>query len=184
MTLAPRRWAADLLHVWFEQLGPGDWFGGPSAQVDTMLAQRFGRVLEALGLQPATTFLTDPKLARAAILLFDQVPRNIYRGSARAYTFDPLAIALCRGAIARGWDRGLSDAKRQFVGMPLMHSERIADQRASLAWFARHLPQNLPFARSHHVMIARFGRFPHRNAVLGRTSTPAEKQALRDGFNW
>jgi uncharacterized protein (DUF924 family) len=183
MTAAPRRWAAELLHLWFHELEPAQWWGGTDA-VDTMLRRRFGRDLDVLGTRPASEFLTDPLTARAAILLFDQIPRNIHRGSCRAFASDPLARRITRGVLARGWDRSLSPQERAFAYMPLMHSEAIADQRDSLAVFASRAPGNLGFARSHHRMIARFGRFPHRNAVLGRRSSSAEQAAVAAGYAW
>lgn len=181
MTAAPRRWAADLLHFWFHELGPADWFGG-SAEVDAA-SQRFARELAMLAQRPAREFLRDPLTARAAILLFDQIPRNLFRGDHRAFAHDALARRIARGMIARGWLRGLSQDERAFVGMPLMHSEAIADQRASLAFF-RASPKNFAFARAHWRMIARFGRFPHRNAALGRRSSPAERAAIAAGNAW
>lgn len=150
-----------------------------------MLRRRFARELKMLGARPAHEFLSDSRTARAAILLFDQVPRNLYRGTSRAFTWDRLAREVTRGAIARSWDRGLAPAERQFVYMPLMHSEAIADQMLSLACFVplgRRAGSG--FARDHHRMIARFGRFPHRNAVLGRRSTAAEEQAVAEGYAW
>ena len=185
MTLAPRLWAAELLHFWFEQLDQRDWFGG-GGELDIELARRFAREHAMLAGQPASSFVTDPHTALAAVLLFDQVPRNIFRGSARAFATDPLARAITRLALARGFDRRLgSDAERQFLAMPLMHSEDIADQRLSLTVYrqlgARY---GFPFARQHYAMIARFGRFPHRSAVLGRTNTPAEQRAIAAGFAW
>jgi uncharacterized protein (DUF924 family) len=123
--------------------------------------------------------------ARAAVLLFDQVPRNIHRGSANAFASERLSREIMHGVFRRGWDRGLSDAERQFLALPLMHSEAIADQRLSLAVHARLGHRyGLPFARSHYRMIARFGRFPHRNGSLGRRSTAAEQRAVRQGFAW
>ncbi len=183
MTLAQRPWAADLLYVWFHQLGPRDWFGGSDA-VDLLLRKRFERWLQALDHRPPADFLQDRRTARAAILLFDQIPRNLYRGSSRAFAWDPLALALTHGMVARGWHLGLPQQAKQFVLMPLMHSEAIADQRLSLALFMRHAPASLSFARSHHQMIARFGRFPHRNEALGRITTPAEQRAIDAGFRW
>ena len=183
MTAAPRRWAAELLHVWFHTLRPADWWGG-SAAVDAMLRRRFAGDIEALGRRPAREFLTDAKTARAAILLFDQVPRNIHRGAPNAFAWDPLARAIARGVLSRGWDLAAQRCERQFVYMPLMHSEAIADQRASLAIFAARAPANLGFARAHYRMIARFGRFPHRNGVLGRASSAAEEAAVAAGFSW
>jgi uncharacterized protein (DUF924 family) len=184
LAAARRRWAAELLHFWFHTLRPGDWFR-PGEAVDAELRRRFARDLAMLRGRPAHEFLSDPRTALAAVLLFDQVPRNLFRGRPQAFATDPLARQIRRAIVAKGWDRGLSKAERQFLSMPLMHSEAIADQLASLAAFAR-LGQRfgLPFARAHYRMIARFGRFPHRNAALGRKSTPAEKRAIAAGFVW
>jgi uncharacterized protein (DUF924 family) len=179
-----RRWAAELLHFWFHKLGPGVWFA-PDPRVDAVLRARFGRELSALAARPAREFLTDPLTALAAVLLFDQLPRNLHRRSPRAFATDPLARAIAREALRRGWDGRLNARQRQFLAMPLMHSERIADQRASLKVYARlGARYGWPFAVSHHRMIARFGRFPHRNEVLGRTSTRAEAKAVAQGFAW
>ena len=182
---APRRaWAAELLHYWFHTLRPGDRFA-TDATVDRALCARFGRDWAMLRTQPAASFLDDPRTALAAVVLFDQVPRNIHRGSGRAFSTDALARHIAMGALARGWDAGLSPAERQFLAMPLMHSEAIADQRRSLAYFARLGPRyGWPFARAHYRMIARFGRFPHRNAALGRVSTMAERRTVAAGFAW
>ena len=114
---------------------------------------------------------------------FDQVPRNIFRGDARSYASDPLARAIAREVLRRGWHRALGPEERQFLYMPFMHSEHILDQRLSLALFAR-LGRSLSFARSHHAMIARFGRFPHRNDVLGRETSEAEARAIAAGHAW
>jgi uncharacterized protein (DUF924 family) len=178
------RWAAELLHFWFHKLAPTDWFQ-PDAQVDNALRNRFERDLQSLGNRPASEFLTDPRSALAAVLLFDQVPRNLYRGTPRAFAYDGLARAISEGARARGWDEPLSLVERQFLYMPLMHSEHIADQLECLAVFSTLGHRyGMPFARSHYRMIARFGRFPHRNKVLGRKTTPAEERAVRSGFAW
>ncbi|MGB3739206.1 MAG: DUF924 family protein [Pontixanthobacter sp.] len=183
MSVVPIPWMADLLHVWFDRLKPSDWFGS-SEDIDLLLRQHFGDILPAMSRRPATAFLSSPDTAIAAILLFDQIPRNIHRGTRQAFAYDGVAVRLAKGAIARGFDTWLPRDYRQFMAMPLMHSEDRADQAASVAYFGRHLPGNLPFARSHRAMIARFGRFPHRNAVLGRTSTPAERAAIDAGFRW
>lgn len=183
MAAAPPGWADAILRFWFEELGPDDWFSS-SQGTDRAIATRFEPVLLALKGEPATVFLGDPGTALAAIVLFDQFPRNLYRHEARAFAFDELARELAHAVIARGWDDGLPDEQRQFIAMPLMHSENLADQKASLAYFGRHLPENLPFARSHHEMIARFGRFPHRNAALGRATTAEEQSAIDQGFSW
>lgn len=188
MAAATRRWAADLLHVWFHELASSDWFGQSGSKagdrIDQKLRIKFERKLMALAGEPPEHFLGDLKTAQAAILLFDQVPRNIYRDESRAFATDPLALELSKAVIAKRWDVELPDRERQFIAMPLMHSEDIADQQASIAYFAEHLPGNLDFARSHHQMIARFGRFPHRNKALGRETTEAEQTAIDAGFSW
>ena len=184
MAVAPRRWAAELLHFWFHVLRPRDWFGR-SDEVDGQLRIRFGQDLAAMSAMGADSFLTDPLTARAAILLFDQVPRNIHRGTAEAFAFDPLARQITYGMLWRDWDLRFPPSARQFIAMPLMHSEDIADQRASVTYFSRlGRRYGAPFAWDHYRMIARFGRFPHRNPVLGRHSTEAEVRAVAAGNSW
>jgi len=184
MTGRMRPWAAELLHFWFHELHPGQWFQR-SDDVDAELRRRFGRWLSPLGNRPAYEFLSDPGTARAAILLFDQCPRNLFRNSAGAFAHDRLARSICKGALAKGWDESLGLHEKQFLYMPLMHSEDIADQLMSLQLYG--VLGNafiLGFARDHYRMIARFGRFPHRNAALGRKSTPAEEAAIAAGNAW
>ncbi|HSG35232.1 MAG TPA: DUF924 family protein [Sphingomonadaceae bacterium] len=184
MSAAQRPWAAELLHFWFEKLGPRDWFRGGS-HVDKALRERFECILLALFTQPAESFLSDPKTARAAVLLFDQLPRNLYRGTVEQFAFDPLARTIARGALALGWNQGLDKPRKQFLAMPLMHSEAIADQLLSLRYYtALGDPFIRRFALNHYRMVARFGRFPHRNALLGRKSTPAEIAAIAAGNSW
>lgn len=172
------------MHFWFDQLTPRQWFGRDDA-VDAELRRRFARELRAFGRQSPARFLTDPATARAAVLLFDQLPRNLHRGSVRAFAHDAKARAIALGAIARGWDRGLDKPRRQFLYMPLMHSENRAEQRRALRLYTR-LDDAfiLAFARGHAAMVLRFGRFPHRNAVLGRKSSPAEERAVAAGHAW
>lgn len=184
MAAAPRRWATDLLHFWFRHLNASQWFLRDD-RVDAELRRRFLRLSDRLARRPAHEFLRDPLTARAAILLFDQIPRNGWRDSPRAFADDRLARAIAHGALRRGWQRGLKPGEAQFVLMPLMHSEAIADQRESLRRFAElGKASNLAFACRHYAMIARFGRFPHRNAVLGRASTAGELRAIAAGKVW
>ncbi|MDE2596746.1 MAG: DUF924 domain-containing protein [Sphingomonadales bacterium] len=184
MAAARRTWAADLLHFWFDTLGPRDWFGsGPS--IDAALRRRFGRRLLAMRRLPASAFLTDPLTARAAILLFDHCPRNLYRQDRSSFATDPLARAITCGALRRGWDKGLAVHEAQFLLMPLMHSESRRDQRESLRRFTALGDAGIiRFARTHAAMVLRFGRFPHRNAVLGRHSSAAEIRAVAAGNHW
>lgn len=153
--------------------------------LDAAMRRRFARALAMLHRCPANQFLRDRTTARAAVLLFDQLPRNLHRDSARSFASDPLARAIAKGAIARGWHRGLGKHERQFLFMPLMHSEAIADQRLSLRMFTRLGDTSITrFARAHYRMVARFGRFPHRNAMLARVSTAAELRAVAAGNHW
>ncbi|MDE2561534.1 MAG: DUF924 domain-containing protein [Sphingomonadales bacterium] len=184
MSAAQRRWAQDILHFWFGELRPAQRFARDDA-LDAELRRRFAPLLPGLSRQPSAAFLGDPLTARAAVLLFDQVPRNVFRDDRRAFALDPLARAITHGAIARGFDRGLSVEQRQFLYMPLMHSERIVDQRESLRRFTSlGSAYIIGFARAHYRMVARFGRFPHRNEVLGRMSTTAEARAVAAGNHW
>jgi uncharacterized protein (DUF924 family) len=179
-----RRWAAELLHHWFHRLKPAQRFASNLA-VDAELAARFAPDLAMLYTRPSDEFLTDPQTALAAVLLFDQVPRNIYRGTPQAFLFDPHARAITYGALERGFDAGLTRLEQQFLAMPLMHSESRADHLLSLQIYARLGPRyGWAFAQSHAQMVLRFGRYPHRNAVLGRTSTAAERRAVAQGFAW
>ena len=128
---ARRAWAADLLHFWFHRMGAADRFRA-DPRIDAELRRRFARWLAALGAPPVREFLTDPTTARAAVLRVDQVPRNIHRGSARAFATDPLGRTIAWAVLDRRWDRGLDRAGRQFLAMPLMHSEVLAT--SAKAW--------------------------------------------------
>ena len=173
-----------MLHFWFHELRADQWFARNDA-VDAELRRRFEPELAMLDARPASDFLGDALTARAAVLLFDQIPRNLFRDSPRAFACDPVARAIAKGIIARRWHRSLPKSAKQFVYMPLMHSEHIADQRQSLRCFAALGDSfNLGFARSHYRMIARFGRFPHRNRLLGRRSTAEERDAIAAGNAW
>lgn len=183
MTAAARRWAAELLHFWFHDLREAQWWEANEA-LDNELRRRFGAELSALAVRAASEFLGDRTTAQAAILLFDQVPRNVHRKSQQAFAYDPLARNIARGVLARLWDRLVPQRERAFLYMPFEHSEAIADQRLSLRLLAPLGHESFTFARTHHRMIARFGRFPHRNAVLGRKSSPDEKEAVSAGFSW
>jgi uncharacterized protein (DUF924 family) len=130
-------------------------------------------------------WLTERDANLALILLLDQLSRNLFRDSPRAYAGDAAARRAARNAIVRGFDRRLPPVRRRFAYMPFMHSEALADQQRSVALFAtmQDDPDNsesLDSARRHCKIIARFGRFPHRNAILGRATTPEEASFLAD----
>jgi uncharacterized protein (DUF924 family) len=124
-----------------------------------------------------------PLSCLALVLLLDQVPRNVFRGTPRAYASDAKARAVARVAIAAGFDAQLPPPQRAFLYLPFEHSELLEDQCACMALFEalppEHLgPRTLAIVARHHEIVARFGRFPHRNKVLGRVSTPEEEAFL------
>lgn len=180
----PTDWPRQLLAFWFDDHGMDDWYGG-GADFDDAVRNLAGEWREALRSQPAESFLTDPDTALAATILFDQVPRNIYRGHADAFATDDLARAIARGIVARGWHENWSDERRQFACLPFQHSENMDDQRESLRLFAQFDdPMFQDYAQKHFDVVDRFGRFPHRNAALGRTTRPDEDAAIEEGKNW
>ena len=180
----PPDWAARLLAFWFDEHGFDDWYGG-GPDFDAAVRDLAGEWREALRALPAESFLTDVDTALAAAILFDQVPRNIHRHQAEAFATDDLARAIARGMVARGWDRDVPEERRQFVYLPFEHSEDIADQRESLRLMAGLAdPRSLDYAKKHFDIIDRFGRFPHRNAALGRANRPGEDAAIEEGGNW
>lgn len=166
--------AEDVLAFWFGELQPPQWFRSDPA-VDAVIASRFGTTLEALRVRVPETWTSTARGALAAVIVLDQFPRNIHRGTPQAFSSDATALALSADAIARGLDRGLNEVERQFLYMPYQHAEDLAVQERSLELYAALGNASvLDFARRHRDIIARFGRFPHRNAILGRVSTAEE----------
>ncbi|KQZ69409.1 hypothetical protein ASE06_00870 [Sphingopyxis sp. Root214] len=180
----PTDWARQLLAFWFDNHGMDDWYGG-GAEFDDAVRDLAEGWHEALRSQPAEAFLTDPDTALAATILFDQVPRNIYRGHADAFATDDLARAIAHGIVARGWHENWPDERRQFACLPFQHSENMGDQRESLRLFAQFDdPMFQDYAQKHFDVVDRFGRFPHRNAALGRATRADEEAAIEEGKNW
>jgi uncharacterized protein (DUF924 family) len=180
----PTDWAQQLLAFWFDAHGHDDWYRG-GAEFDAAVRDLAEGWHEALRSQPAEAFLTDPDTALAAAILFDQVPRNIFRGHADAFATDSLARAIAHGIVAAGWDQAWPDERRQFVYLPVEHSEDIADQRESLRLMGQLAdPMFLDYAQKHFDIIDRFGRFPHRNEALGRATRDDEAEAIEAGKNW
>lgn len=120
-----------------------------------------------------------PLASLALVIVLDQFPRNMFRGTPQAFASDPLALAAARTSIDRGFDRSFSKVERTFAYLPFQHAEDLASQRRSLALFQALDPAQLEYARRHYEIVARFGRFPHRNAVLGRESTSEETEFLK-----
>jgi uncharacterized protein (DUF924 family) len=176
LTAAGADWTERLLAFWFG-LDPQQWFRTDPA-LDSAIRRRFAQVHAKLRDCPVSSFLDTPRRALAAVILFDQLPRNMYRGSPDQFATDPLALGIASEAIAAGLDRQLSADERTFLYMPYQHSERLADQEESLRLFeALGETKLLDYARRHHDVIVRFSRFPHRNHVLGRSPTDAEQAA-------
>jgi len=169
-------WRADVLRFWFG-LDPKQWWRR-AADLDHQIRETFLKLWEDKRQLPAEAFLDDPLTALAAVILFDQFPRNMFRDHADQFSTDHLALAIARAAIDRGFDDQLEPRERGFLYMPFQHSEDLADQNRSLLLFtALGDTDQLDYAQKHHDVIARFGRFPHRNKMLGRTPRPAELAA-------
>jgi len=166
-------WRADVLRFWFG-LEPEQWWnGGP--ELDERIRRQFLKLWEEKRQLPVDLFLDDPLTAVAGVILFDQFPRNMFRGAADAYSTDPLALGIAKQAVARGLDKRLAPDERKFLYMPFQHSEKLDDQnRAVLLFTELGDDHQLGYARHHRDIIAKFGRFPHRNAILGRASRPDE----------
>ncbi len=175
-------WQKQILGFWFDELEPKDWWKKNEA-LDTICRERFLTLWEEKQSGGTQEFVTDPEKALAATILFDQFPRNMFRGSAKAFSTDNIAQNIASAAVEAGLDQELSKPQRPFLYMPFMHAEDIALQEKSLALFGK-LGSNEKFARNHHEVIAKFGRFPHRNEILGRQSTPEELKAIADGASW
>ena len=178
-TLPPQKDDVDeVLRFWFEETTPKQWFEKDEA-FDAEVRRRFLALHEAVAAQPNEALLKDARTALAALIVLDQMPRNMFRGSPRAFATDAKALGIAEAMIGKGYDAGLTRDERLFCYLPFEHSENLADQRESLRLFGmlREDPQAgsaWEWAERHHDVIARFGRFPHRNAILGRESTAAE----------
>jgi uncharacterized protein (DUF924 family) len=171
--------AEDVLTFW-RDAGPKKWFAKDLA-FDSEIRTRFLSTHEAAAASALTAWEAAPDGALALTIVLDQFPRNMFRGDARAFAADPLARTVADRALARGFDQQIPAGERLFFYLPLEHSENLADQERCCALFrALGNADLLHWAELHADIIRRFGRFPHRNAVLGRTTTPAE-QAFLDG---
>ena len=169
-------WRDEGLDFWVG-LSRGQWWTADPA-LDSQIPDRFLSLWEEERQKLPEAFLSSARDAVAAVILFDQFPRNMRRGHADQFSTDPLALAIAKGAVDRGLDEAMSPAERGFLYMPFQHSEDLADQKRSVALFtALGDEYQLGYARKHHDVIERFGRFPHRNAVLGRTPRAAEIEA-------
>lgn len=176
----------NILHFWFDETEPKRWFQS-SDDFDKTVRDRFESFSQAqIHLWRQQTYHAwqeHPHSALALILIADQFPRNMYRASVNAFAWDDLALGLARLMTTKGMDKSLNSAQRQFIYMPFMHSENLADQQLCVDLCRTRLndANNLHHAREHYRLIQRFGRFPHRNHLLGRPSTEDEITFLESG---
>ncbi len=171
-------WINEVLSFWFDELEEADWFSG-DPRVDREIRMRF----LALHLQLVATDaagIQEPRALLAAVLVLDQFSRNLFRNDPRAYSSDPIARRLAKQAIDAGYDKGLPPRQRLFLYLPFEHSEHAGHQALAVELVsALGNTDWTRYAQLHKELIDRFGRFPGRNASLGRQSTPAEFEALR-----
>lgn len=168
-------WSEHVLALWFGALTPQDWFRKNDA-LDARLRDEFSstykEVREAFDLEAA---LSSDDVALATLITLDQFPRNMFRGTPRAFESDRMALELAHAALKQGLDQQVPAERRLFFYLPFEHSEQLADQDISVAQFEKlGNASYVKYAEAHRDIIRRFGRFPHRNAILGRTSTPEE----------
>ena len=163
-----------ILHFWFTELTPKQHFAKDTA-LDETIRTRFGATLEAAARCELFAWRATPEGRLAEVLVLDQFSRNVYRDTPRAFAQDALALALAQELVASGQDRSLPLAQRSFAYMPYMHSESALIHEQAVALFSQPGMENtLRFELQHKAIIDRFGLYPHRNAILGRSSTAKE----------
>ncbi len=184
MSALPER-AMEVLQFWFVELLPENWFGS-SDEIDRQIENRFGALLAQASEGGCDDWADSPRGLLALVIVLDQFSRNIHRDSARAYAQDEAAQDLVLKAIDKGWDDKLGLDQRQFLYMPLMHAEDRELQRLCVQKFEaleKSAREITGFAERHRDIVERFGRFPYRNEVLGRSSTEEEREFIEEKGN-
>ena len=172
-------WVAEVLNFWFTELPRQQWFAGGAA-LDEQVRARFLPVHRTVAAEPEDALLADAKTALAAVIVLDQFSRNMFRGTPSAFASDAKALAIAETAIAKGFAGALNGDERLFLYLPFEHQENADAQARSLELIsALGDPELTKYALAHKDIIDRFGRFPHRNAILGRTSTAEELEFLK-----
>ena len=170
---------SEILRFWFEEIDPAKWWAKDDA-FDELIRARFAEVHGRATRCELYEWRTEPRGRLAEVIVLDQFSRNMYRGSPLAFASDALALALAQEAVAAKADAALSPTERGFLYLPYMHSESPAIHAVALELYRKHGNQNnLDFEIRHRNIIERFGRYPHRNAILGRQSTEEEIEFLK-----
>jgi uncharacterized protein (DUF924 family) len=174
-----------IIDFWFADDVRKLWFNS-TAEFDRSLRERFEDILKQADQGELDHWMETAAGCLALVIILDQFPLNMFRGNAQSFATEARSRDVARVAIADGFDKALPAEQQAFLYMPFMHSENLADQQLALELFAQPgMESNLRFAHHHHAIVETYGRFPHRNAVLGRTSTAAEIEYLnsREAFN-
>jgi len=172
--------SGDILHFWFNEIEPFAWWKKDTA-FDQLVIERFSEIHAQATRCELQAWRNTPEGRLAEIIVLDQFSRNMFRDSPMSFAYDPLALALAQEAVAAGADRALNSAQCAFLYIPYMHSESaVIHQEAVKLFSAEGLEENLDFELRHKIIIDRFGRYPHRNKVLGRESTPEEIEFLKE----
>lgn len=170
----------DVLDFWFEQTKAQQWFQ-VNPDFDELIRIRYAETYDKAAMGIFDDWKNDPDGCLALVILLDQFPRNMFRGTAKAFATDTKAIVFSKFAISKGFDQVLTPIKRRFLYLPFEHSENLNDQRKCVELFEKMKkddPLGYDYAQRHQKVIEQFGRFPHRNAILGRMNSPEEEVYL------
>lgn len=173
----------EVLDFWLGEVGPAGWYAGGEA-LDAECRERFADLWQAAHEGGLEHWVEGTVGTLAYLILCDQLARNMHRGKAAAFATDARALAAAKRAVAEGWDMGAPEPARQFFYMPFEHSEDTSDQAQAVALLSERMasePEMALHARAHQAIIARFGRFPFRNAALGREASPEEAAFMAEG---
>ncbi len=169
----------EIIDFWFNELNPEQWWK-KDLSFDQMINERFGQLHFQAKLGELYEWRKIPEGSLAEIIILDQFSRNIFRDKPEAFACDPMALALAQEAVAKGFDQSLTQTQRLFLYMPYMHSESQKIHEVAVSLFeSLGIAQNLDFELQHKAIIDRFGRYPHRNEILGRKSTSEEIEFLQ-----
>lgn len=174
----------EILKFWLDEKGPAKWYIQDDA-LDAEIRDTFEATWNGAAEGRFSLWLTYPSGALAYIILTDQFPRNMFRGSGKSFATDQAALAAAKAAIDKGWDLKIDEPARQFFYMPLMHSENLCDQERCVRLMCERMPDsdasNLLHARAHREIIRKFGRFPYRNEALSRPASKTEQDYVTAG---